>query len=66
MDYLLFCTNFPLFSAYQSNILSIYSLFYSERRLEYGNRNNRQRRMIERRNEKNDNLNREQDLILLD
>jgi len=46
--------------------LSISSLLYSERRLEYGNINNRQRRMIEGRNEQNDNLNKEQDLILLD
>ena len=34
-----------------------------ERRLEYGNRNNKQRKMIEKENEDN-NLNREQNLIL--
>jgi len=37
-----------------------------ERRLEYENRNNRQRKMIEGENKQDNNLNRKQDLILLD
>ena len=37
-----------------------------DRRLEYKNGNNRQRRVIKEGNKQSNNLNREQDLILLD
>ena len=37
-----------------------------DRRLEYKNGNNRQRRVIKKGNKQSNNLNREQDLILLD